>query len=160
MSMAKRLRLSREERARVTALWRDHRAGRMIGDIPGLRDSLASLAEQGYTLEDIGNMFGVSRERIRQWFAQLDLPPARKFHVGYRRSWNADLGRFDSERWMDLYRLCACGCGRTTKGDWAPGHYRRKPTTRATRRRMSAARRAFWRSPKGEQLRAGRKRQA
>lgn len=48
--------------------------GRVEDYIPGFRDSLANLIEQGYNLTEIGMMLGLTRERIRQFAVRLRLP--------------------------------------------------------------------------------------
>lgn len=55
--------------------------------------SLQSLAEQGYALEDIGLMFGVTRERVRQWMVragvtQRTVSRGTSRGTGHRRVWD------------------------------------------------------------------------
>lgn len=55
------------------------------------RASIARLVEQGYCASDIAMMFGVSRERARQWFMSLGLDP----HFGTKpRVWDPERGHF------------------------------------------------------------------
>src|SRR4051812_11671134 len=43
------------------------------GPIPGFKESVQSLLDQGYSLTDIGVMFGLTREMIRQRAKELGL---------------------------------------------------------------------------------------
>lgn len=55
---------------------------------------LWDLRDQGYTFDDIGLMFGVSRERVHQWCGRYNvsgLTPA-----GRPRQWNDDTHRFEA----------------------------------------------------------------
>lgn len=71
--------------------------GQVGGDrvdwIPGFRESLQSLLEQGYNISDLAVMVGVSRERVRQWCNQLDLE-RYAVRTTYRRVWDDELMRF------------------------------------------------------------------
>lgn len=60
--------------------------------IVGFVDSLRSLSEQGYSLTDISMMFGVSRERVRQWCVQYNVTRLPMFSPP--RRWDWDTGRF------------------------------------------------------------------
>jgi hypothetical protein len=52
-------------------------AGRVV-DIPGFAESLRILlVEERYTCSEVGMMFGVSRERVRQWRRALGIAPER-----------------------------------------------------------------------------------
>jgi hypothetical protein len=56
-----------------------------VADIPGFTESLRILlVEERYTLTDVAYMFGVSRERVRQWAKRLGLAHG---HHARRRVW-------------------------------------------------------------------------
>lgn len=60
---------------------------------------------QGYGLTDIGVMFGVSRERVRQIANKLDIP---RTHGTKHRVWDESLGRFrayERREWAEYQRL-------------------------------------------------------
>jgi hypothetical protein len=54
--------------------------------------SLRSLVSQDYSVTDIGIMFGVSRERVRQWCRKYSIRP--RFYGTRPRIWDNALGRF------------------------------------------------------------------
>lgn len=158
-----RLHLTRAERRRAYAAWAALRADRSPFAIPGFVESIQALAEQGYTLEDIGAMFGVSRERVRQWFKKLGLR-APSLHKGYGRSWDAVRHRFVTYLARDYRRLptrsCRCGCGKLTRAIWAPGcalRGRKLGPRGASPRQVAAARRRWARMSAAERLVHGRK---
>lgn len=49
------------------------------------------LVDEEYSLTDVGLMFGVSRERVRQWAARFEI---ETIHAGSQRVWNEAEGRF------------------------------------------------------------------
>lgn len=67
-----------------------------VESIPGFRESLDSLYnDQGYSQVDIGAFFGVSRERVRQWFGILGIETKRAQPRGSMlREWDASQDRF------------------------------------------------------------------
>lgn len=65
-----------------------------------LSASLRSLAEQGYTLDDVGIMFGVSRERVRQWYERDGIERPHANVIG--RIWDDTANKFVSIRSRDL----------------------------------------------------------
>lgn len=69
-----------------------------------MHDSLERLAQQGYGMEDTAVMFGVSRERVRQWAEKYGL--TEQFKVlgkGTKpRMWDAEQGRFVAQTWTNF----------------------------------------------------------
>jgi len=117
--------LSADERAALRAVWRRMipRDG-SVWDVPFFRRSLLSLAAQGYVLQDIGAMFGVSRERARQWFAILGVR-ACDLRNGSRRVWDWKRRRFvavaSTVVAQHRTRPCECGCGKPCRKRFARG---------------------------------------
>ena len=74
-------------------MWRKLRAVVPRADLVA---SLTSLAEQGYTLDDVACMFGVSRERVRQWYERDAISRPHSAVVG--RMWDDATNRFISVR--------------------------------------------------------------
>lgn len=70
-----------------------------------MRESLQRLADQGYGLEETAVMFGVSRERCRQWAAKYGLTQHFKsLGTGTKpRVWDDDRNCFVPRTW-DTYR--------------------------------------------------------
>src|SRR5713226_6291359 len=60
--------------------------------LPGFAASLAALHADGWGQSDIALMFGVTRERVRQWFLACGL--ASQFWGSRHRLWSWDAGRF------------------------------------------------------------------
>lgn len=65
-----------------------------VGDIPGMKTSLQSLYDQGYSVSDISAMFGVSRERARQWFKKFKIKKDPNRHGSLVRVWSDELNHF------------------------------------------------------------------
>jgi hypothetical protein len=65
-------------RAVVRPFWERIRSKSCVYEIPGFQASLTSLVDQGYALNDISLMFGVSRERVRQWLRKFSLTSIAK----------------------------------------------------------------------------------
>jgi len=155
--------LSPDERAALRAVWRRMipRDG-SVWDVPFFRRSLLSLARQGYVLQDIGAMFGVSRERARQWFAAIGVRP-KELRGGGRRLWDWKRQRFITVDYRSLIRHktrpCACGCGRPTTKQWALGHNARgRRHSISTRQVFSRAAQKRWaRTSRAERHRIGQK---
>lgn len=57
-----------------------------VKDVPELLESIAVLFSQGYALEDVALMFGVSRERVRQWANRHGI--IRPFSWTPQRAWS------------------------------------------------------------------------
>ena len=76
-------------------------------DTVTLVSGLASLAEQGYVLDDIGVMLGITRERVRQLYRQHQL--SRPYSQVRGRAWDDDLNRFVAVRYVEWesYRTAA-----------------------------------------------------
>jgi hypothetical protein len=114
-----------------------------------MRRSLRSLVKQGYTLEDIGAMFGVSRERVRQWLRAMQIPRRSDVTLGSTRVWDDERRCFVPVTWRMAYRrrrrLCACGCGGLTRTRFCHGHAcRGRVPSQAHRRKLRAAALARW----------------
>lgn len=74
---------------------REHSNGsRSIADIPGLLPSVQRLLDQGYCISDIGDMLGITRERVRQWCEEHDLDRSNAPNGSAFRVWDPGLGRF------------------------------------------------------------------
>lgn len=68
-----------------------------VASLPGFAESLRLLVEsERYSLSDIGMMFGVSRERVRQLCERLGIDTPKNVAVGLfqYREWNDSLHRF------------------------------------------------------------------
>lgn len=69
-----------------------------VAALPGFAESIALLLEREcYSYRDVGMMFGVCGERIRQLAAKLDIePPGVGAPCGLKveRVWNDEIGRF------------------------------------------------------------------
>lgn len=78
-----------------------------VDKIPGFIESVQSLLNDGFGLTDVGVMFGVSRERVRQWANQFDLQ--RRFGPGTRyRIWDDDKDRFVPVPNELMYHIAEC----------------------------------------------------
>lgn len=77
-----------------------------VGEIPGFRDSLQRLYNQGYSPSDISAFFGVSRERVRQWFNQLGIV-RDGVHGSMVRVWDDERNRFAAVHPRQLHRMKA-----------------------------------------------------
>ena len=76
---------------------RDHTP--LFQALPHFGPSILSLAEQGYVLQDVAAMFGVSRERVRQWYHVLGVR-AMNLRGGTRRGHRcASSIRNSSRKW-------------------------------------------------------------
>lgn len=128
----------------LSVLWREReravvrRAHRAILGGPPLEvldrdavlDSVQLLYDYGYSLEDIGTMFGVTREAVRQWFQQFGLDR----HEGggaCLRLWDDDLACFVPVE-PDEYRAAQRGATRESR--MAKRAARRKEIVEAARR--------------------------
>ncbi len=60
--------------------------------LPGFASGLAALHADGWSQSDIARMFGVSRERVHQWFSLCGLVP--RFWGSRNRVWSAEAQRF------------------------------------------------------------------
>ena len=87
---------AREVRAIVGPIWAKIHRGRVF-NVPGFRSSLNSLIQQGYGQDDISLMFGVSRERVRQYLKMIGVRSIAGQNGG--RRWNDRLRRFDPIPW-------------------------------------------------------------
>lgn len=121
---------------------------RSVFSIPGFRSSLRSLAKQGYTLMDIGTMFGVSRERVRQWLAALGVK-ASDLRSGLYRIWDERRYCFFAVPRSKIHYPCACGCGfpaqYNTKYIAGHGHgWQLGPRTEAFKRHLSQHAKQRW----------------
>lgn len=67
--------------------------GESLAQIPRFVESLQSLVDQGYGLTDIGCMFGVSRERVRQWCGKFGVERDGSSGTAFRL-WSPEQGRF------------------------------------------------------------------
>lgn len=77
-----------------------------VSDIPGFRSSLVSLLEQGYCCTEMSIMFGVTRERMRQWQKRLGIRELQVSKRGpTRRVWDDATGRFRPISIGDYQRL-------------------------------------------------------
>lgn len=78
--------------------WNQYKSIRGVGKqaievaILELPDSLRMLFDQGYTFTDVGAMFGVTRERVRQWAKRYSI--ARFPNVTAPRVWDHVTSRF------------------------------------------------------------------
>lgn len=73
--------------------WKSRRGLYKVTDDPAFRDSVISLAEQGYTLDEMGAFIGLSRERIRQQLASWGLR-SKEMRSGRKRIFDWELGQF------------------------------------------------------------------
>jgi hypothetical protein len=64
-----------------------------VEQIPGLLESVRYLLGDGYGLTDVATMFGVSRERIRQWATKFDIQRHTKSGSSFRL-WDDAARRF------------------------------------------------------------------
>jgi hypothetical protein len=72
-----------------------------VFDIPGFVASLRQLVEtHDYGHTDVGLMFGVSRERVRQWCKELGI--RKKYQGSSLRIWDAERGLFVAVEWKDV----------------------------------------------------------
>ena len=99
LSMAARRMQGSTHRTLHSRLWetlRDTQAqdpSGTVGSIPGFIESLRILREdECYALVDIGRMFGVSRERVRQWCRVYQIGPPK--FAGRFRYWDDSTMRF------------------------------------------------------------------
>lgn len=162
---APEIKLTKAERGATRELWqRLIPPGRFgsVWQIPGFRRSLLSLAAQGYVLADIAAMFGVSKERVRQWLARVGVQRHNQ-SLGQCRVWDASRKRFIAITWKMASRYqtyaCACGCGKPTQQTWARGHNHLKGSrlTMAHRRKLSEAQQRRWeRATKQDRRRHGK----
>ena len=76
--------------------WELLRDGQHIKEIPGFREALVELATDGWPLAHIGLMFGVTRERVRQWYRDLGLRSSSRgmLKTPARRIWSWEHQRF------------------------------------------------------------------
>ena len=65
-----------------------------VGKIPGIKTSLQSLYDQGYSQSDISAFFGISRERGRQWFRDFGIKKNPNRHGSQVRIWSDELNHF------------------------------------------------------------------
>lgn len=72
--------------------WKARRDAWSIVDIPGFVESLQALHDYGYSLTDIACTWGVTRERVRQWFEKYGLE--RHEEAASVRVWDDDLACF------------------------------------------------------------------
>jgi hypothetical protein len=82
------------DRARWDALKRANGVlgSRSLREFPGFVTSLVALHADGWGHSDIARMFGVTRERVRQWFRMCGLTTAAR--GSRRRLWSWDARRF------------------------------------------------------------------
>ncbi len=75
-----------------------------LTSIPEFADSLRLLlVDQGYSFTDVGTMFGVSRERVRQWAGALGIQK-RHGQGSDMRVWDRKAGRFRTVGSVKNYR--------------------------------------------------------
>lgn len=155
--------LTAAERIRSRRLWQERiPPGGTIWEVPGMKRSLISLVKQGYVLADIGSMFGVSRERVRQWLKVIGIK-RREIVLGDCRVWDWSRKQFIpvAAKMRDRHqtRPCACGCGAPAKATYILGHSNfGNKLSELTRAKISEANKKRWTeySPE-DRKRVGRK---
>jgi len=83
----------RDIREAVAPYWARLRAGRATIEVPRFVESLQSLADQGYSVTDIGLMFGLTGERVRQWFLKYNIKQITTWG-SLPRLWDDGMGQF------------------------------------------------------------------
>lgn len=75
-----------------------------VSDIPGFVEAVRLAVQDGFSLTDVGVMFGVSRERVRQWCKQYDIEQG-DHHSSQYRIWSDDESRFVPVSQERMYEL-------------------------------------------------------
>ena len=110
--------LTPTERLMVRMIWKDirgpeHGRGRAgsisaLETVPELAASLESLVKQGYTLNDIGEMFGINGATVAGWLRTLGLHATG--HVLGGRAWSNDHNCFVPMRNADVPSVLISHC--------------------------------------------------
>lgn len=75
-----------------------------VSEIPGFVSSVRWALQDGFSLTDVGVMFGVSRERVRQWCEEFEIERGK--HEGSQyRLWSDEENRFVPVSQETMYQL-------------------------------------------------------